>query len=85
VKVFGPSGCEKQSSFSFQNYTSCYFRKRNLSLSTICNKKMSEHKQNSTTTYVSLLIDINPNRNGDIAVKDLKMDHTLTSKKIFPR
>jgi hypothetical protein len=49
VQVFGPSGCEKQSAFSFQNYTSCCFRKRNLNLSTICNKKRCEHRQNSTT------------------------------------
>jgi hypothetical protein len=84
VQVFGPSGCEKQSAFSFQNYTSCSFRKGNLNLSTICDKKRSEHQHNSTTASVSLLIDIKPNRNGNIEVKDLKMDHTLTSKQIFP-
>ena len=54
VQIFGPSGCEKLSTFSFQNYTSCCFRAKNLNLSTICNKKRCEHRQNFTTVSVSL-------------------------------
>lgn len=55
VQIFGPSGCEKLSTFSFQNYTSCCFREKNLNLSTICNKKRCEHRQNSTTASVSYM------------------------------
>lgn len=85
VKIFGPSGCEKQSAISFQNYTSSSFRKRNLNLSTTCNKKRYQQRENSTTTgSVSVLMDTKPSRNGDIAAKDLKMAYTLSGKQIFP-
>jgi len=48
LQVFRPSGCEKQSTFSFQNYTPCSLREKNSNYSTICNKRRCKHKQNST-------------------------------------
>ena len=79
VQVFGPSGCEKHNSFFFQNYTSCCFREGNLNPSRICNKKRCEHRQNFTTAYISCLLDIKSNRNGDIEVKGLKRDQNETA------
>ena len=35
VQVFGSSGCEKQRTISFQNYSFCCLGERNLNLSTI--------------------------------------------------
>lgn len=79
VKIFGPSGGEKQSAISFQNYTSSSFRTRNLNLSTTCNEKRCQDRENSTTAAsVSSLMGIKPNINGDIAAKDLKMAYTLS-------
>lgn len=54
-------------------------REIDLNISTICNKKKCKHRENSTKSFVSLMIGTMPNRNGDIEVKKLKRDGKETA------